>query len=58
MSFLNSRTEIRFTKEMEERIGNIVHENPEQYYNKSHFIRVALMREIRRAKQNGKENKL
>lgn len=54
MGFMNDRVEMRLAPETKKTIEKIVRDQPEKYYNQSHFIRVALIREIRRA-ENGKD---
>jgi hypothetical protein len=55
MSFLNDRYEIRLSKKLKEDLDKAVYNNPEQYYNKAHFLRVAIIKELRRVNEVNKK---
>lgn len=50
MRFMDSRTEIRLPKQLLKDIEKETYLSPEKYMNNSHFIRVAIIKELRKAK--------
>lgn len=52
MSYLNGRYEIRLTQSLKKEMNKVVSKNPETYFNKAHFIRIAIIRELRRSKED------
>lgn len=48
---MNKNFIFRLTDDILKRITKVVNNNPETYMNKSHFIRVAIIKELRRNKQ-------
>lgn len=52
MRFMNDTIKFRANDAMLKEVKRIVNLNPEFYMNTSHFIRVAIMRELRRKFKN------
>lgn len=52
MRFMNKRIELRINDELTRQIKRVVQLNPEVYFSISHFVRVAVMRELRRKFKN------
>lgn len=48
MRFMDERREIRINHDILKEVSLVTNKNPEVYNNVSHFIRVAIMRELRR----------
>lgn len=49
--FFEKPTPVRLTKEQKKTIQKIVYDNPEVYFNISHFIRVAIIKQLNKYKR-------
>lgn len=47
MNFLNKKIQMRINDSTEKRIKQLLYLTGDKYFNKSHFIRVAIVKEIR-----------
>lgn len=45
--FMDTRKELRLNKQHRKDIQRAVHKYPEKYTNESHFIRIAIIKELR-----------